>query len=240
MNPAPTRQRVLTGLLLVCFLNLAGCQGSGSMYSDSQAPVDPRIANSRSAEFFSTSGWQACAGGAGVGILGCMLGNPSNQTQCMLISAAVMCGVGMGANYYLDYLRTRYANDEQRLDAMTADVRKDNQELRALTQSARSVINDDKQKIAQIKKANTANQQQRSRAQQQLAEIDSNTAFLKDKLANAQAKHQEWQKVAVSQHGSGARMDALNAEINNMQQQITALQNELDQLSQQRSSIRLG
>jgi uncharacterized protein HemX len=210
------------------------------MFSDDQAPVDPRLANSRSAEFFSTSGWQACAGGAGVGILACMLGNPSNKAQCMLVSAAVLCGVGMGANYYMDYLRNQYANDEQRLDAMTADVRKDNQELRALTQSSRSVINDDKQKIAQIKKANTANQQQRSQAQRQLAQIDANTAFLRDKLANAQAKHQEWQKVAASQRGSGARIDALDAEINNMQQQITALQNEIDQLSQQRSSIRLG
>ena len=54
---------VVLGLALV----LTGCQTTGTTPAANQAPVDPRLANSSSAQFFSKSGWQACAGGAVVG-----------------------------------------------------------------------------------------------------------------------------------------------------------------------------
>lgn len=227
---------VVLGLALV----LTGCQTTGTTPAANQAPVDPRLANSSSAQFFSKSGWQACAGGAVVGMLACQLGNPSKKAQCMVAAGLAGCGVGMGANYYLDNQRSQYANAEDRLDATIADVRKDNQELQMLSDTARSVIADDKRKIEQVKQDIAANKVQSAQAQKQLAEIDANTAYLKKSLADVRSKQQEWTKVAAAERNNGARTDTLDAEIGKMQKQIAQLESEIDQLYQQRSSIRLG
>lgn len=229
----------MTWSALALALMLSGCQTTGTT-SANQAPVDPRLANSSSAKFFSKSGWQACAGGALVGALACQLGNPSEKTQCMIAAGLVGCGVGMGANYYLDNQRSQYANAEDRLDATIADVRKDNQELQMLSDTARTVIADDKRKIEQIKRDIASNKVQREQAQKQIAAIDANTAYLKKSLADVRTKQQEWTKVAAAERNSGARTDTLDAEIGKMQKQVAQLELEIDQLYRQRSSIQLG
>ncbi|MBP8237219.1 MAG: hypothetical protein KAX63_05820 [Pseudomonas sp.] len=229
----------MTWSALALALMLSGCQTTGTT-SANQAPVDPRLANSSSAKFFSKSGWQACAGGALVGALACQLGNPSEKTQCMIAAGLVGCGVGMGANYYLDNQRSQYANAEDRLDATIADVRKDNQELQMLSDTARTVIADDKRKIEQIKRDIASNKVQREQAQKQIATIDANTAYLKKSLADVRTKQQEWTKVAAAERNSGARTDTLDAEIGKMQKQVAQLESEIDQLYRQRSSIQLG
>lgn len=229
----------MTWSALALALTLSGCQTTGTT-SANQAPVDPRLANSSSAKFFSKSGWQACAGGALVGALACQLGNPSEKTQCMIAAGLVGCGVGMGANYYLDNQRSQYANAEDRLDATIADVRKDNQELQMLSDTARTVIADDKRKIEQIKRDIASNKVQREQAQKQIAAIDANTAYLKKSLADVRTKQQEWTKVAAAERNSGARTDTLDAEIGKMQKQVAQLESEIDQLYRQRSSIQLG
>jgi len=220
-------------------LLLAGCQ---SLDMPGQGGTDPRLSNSNSAQFFSKSGWQACAGGAVVGVLACQLANPESKGECMATAAVLGCGVGMGANYYLDQRRSQYANAEQRLDVAIADVRRDNRELQDLTLTARNVIADDRRSIAMIQRDINAKRVQQNAARQRLAKIDANMAFLRDKLANARAKQQEWRKVAAAERStaSAARLDTLNAEINSMQRQISTLEAEIDQLYRQRSAIRLG
>ena len=95
-------------------------------------------------------------------------------------------------------------------------------------------------KIEQIKQDIAANKVQSAQAQKQLAEIDANTAYLKKSLADVRSKQQEWTKVAAAERNNGARTDTLDAEIGKMQKQIAQLESEIDQLYQQRSSIRLG
>jgi len=157
--------------------------------------------------------------------LACQLANPDRKGACMATAAVVGCGAGMGANYYLDQRRSQYANAEQRLDVAIADVRKDNLELQDLSRAARTVIADDRQSIAMIQR-----------------DIAAKRVFLRDKLANARTKQQEWRKVAAAERSSAsaARLDTLNAEINSMQRQIGSLEAEIDQLYKQRSAIRLG
>lgn len=230
----PMKWAVL-GIALV----LAGCETTGSS-GGSQVPADPRLTNSSAAQFFSKSGWQACAGGALIGALACQLGNPSEKTECMVAAGLVGCGVGMGANYYLDDQRSQYATSEERLDATIADVRKDNHELQLLSQTAKNVIKEDRQKITQLKKDIAANKVQTAQARQQIAAIDANTAYLRKTLANVRTKQQEWEKVALAERKSGARVDTLDAEITSMQKQIASLESEIDQLYKQRSSIQLG
>lgn len=225
------------GWVLVLAL-LSGCQtNSGGYYTQ----TDPRLTNSNSAQFFSQSGLQACALGGGAGALLCVLGDADNKKSCMLAAAVVGCGVGMGANYYLDQRRSQYANTEQRLDATIADVRKDNQQLQQLTQTARSVMADDQRKLAQIQRDMASNRLQVTQARQQLASIDSNAAFLRKTLADTRQRQHQWMQVAEAERRTGgARLDTLNAEIYSMQRQINQLEAEMEQLYRQRSAIRLG
>lgn len=227
----------LRGLLLVAIALLTGCQTNAGGYYQQ---TDPRLTNSNSAQFFSQSGLQACAIGGGAGALLCVLGDADNKQTCMLAAAVVGCGVGMGANYYLDQRRSQYANREQRLDATIADVRKDNMQLQQLTQTARTVMADDQRKLAQIRQDIAQHRLQVASARQQLASIDSNTAFLRKTLADTKKREQEWRQVAETERRNGARVDTLNAEINSMQRQIGQLEREVEQLYQQRSAIRLG
>ncbi len=232
-----SRRLALVGILL----GLTGCQTTGQgLYG--QGGVDRRLTSSPSAEFFSKSGLQACAGGATVGVLACFLAEPKERPVCMATAALVGCGVGLGANYYLDKRRAQYANEEQRLDVAIADVQKDNRELQDLTRTAQTVLDDDRRSLLKIQGDIASNRLQQAQARQRLAQIDQNAAFLRQKLANARYKQQEWQKVAAAESGTAgaARLDTLNAEIRRMQQQISSLESEIDQLYRQRSAIRLG
>lgn len=226
------------GVWTVALALLSGCQTTGGYGQQ----ADPRLTNSNSAQFFSTSGMQACALGGGAGALLCILGDADNKKTCMLAAAAIGCGVGMGANYYLDQRRSQYANTEQRLDATIADVRKDNMQLQQLTQTARAVMADDQRKLAQIQNDMASKRLQVAQARQQLATVDANAAFLRKTLADTRKRQQEWQQVAEVErrNGGGARVDTLNAEIYSMQRQINQLESEMEQLYRQRSAIRLG
>ncbi|HVK99046.1 MAG TPA: hypothetical protein VM553_04505 [Dongiaceae bacterium] len=224
--------------------SLPGMGGGGNTAPAQQqqaaGSADPRLTQNDEAEFFSKSGWQACAGGAIAGALLCQLGNPSDKKDCMLKAALVGCGVGMGANYYLDQRRAEYSNEEQRLDQMIKDVQEDNRKLTSLTQTARTVMAEDRAQIAQLKKDIAANKVQKTQAQQQLAEIDANTKYLQKTLADLKSREQQWRQVAASEQSNGARVDTLNAEINQMQRQIASLETEIDSLFQQRSAIKVG
>ncbi len=207
-----------------------------------QAPgqADPRLTENDSAQFFSKSGWQACGGGALVGVLGCQLGNPSDKKNCMLKAAVAGCGVAMGVNYYLDQRRSEYSNQEQRLNMMLNDVREDNRKLQSLTQTARSVMAEDRQQIAQIKKDIAAKKVDKSQAQKQIAEIDANTQYLKKSLADLKSREKQWREVAAAERASGARVDVLDVEINRLNQQVASLETEINELYKQRSAIQLG
>lgn len=207
-----------------------------------QAPgqADPRLTGNDSAQFFSKSGWQACGGGALVGVLGCQLGNPSDKKNCMLKAALAGCGVAMGVNYYLDQRRSEYSNEEQRLNIMLNDVREDNRKLQSLTQTARSVMAEDRQQIEQIKRDIAAKKVDRSQAKKQIAEIDANTQYLKKSLADLKSREKQWREVAAAERASGARVDVLDVEINRLNQQVASLETEINELYKQRSAIQLG
>lgn len=255
MKHLPTSHRTAIVWLIGTSLLLGGCANSPyslpKLGNSTAAPqpqpqtaaakpgVDPRLKTDE-ARFFSKSGWQACAGGALVGALACQIGNPSDKKKCMLKAALVGCGVAMGANYYLDQRRSEYANTETRLDAMITDVQDDNRKLQSLTQTARTVMAEDRAQIAQLKKDIAANRVQQEQAKTQIAEIDANTRYLRKSLADLKSREQQWREVAASEKASGARVDALDAEINRMQQQIASLESEINELYQQRSAIRLG
>lgn len=137
-------KRLMAVLSISAVLALSGCQ--------SNSGADPRLKNNSDMEFFSKSGITACAGGAAIGALGCLVSNSSNKGACMLIAAVAGCGVGIGANAYLDNKRQNYATKEEMLNSMIADIQNENQRLQSASNTAKAVIADDKKRLQKLSK----------------------------------------------------------------------------------------
>ena len=191
-------------------------------------------------EFFNRTGWQACAiSGGGVGLAVLLITKDKGKA---LASAVVACGVGMGANYYLQQRRQQYSNKEQRLEQMIADVRADNQRLSRVIQSADEVITEDKKRIDEIDKAYKQKQMTMDQAHQEMQSVDNNRAYLEQTLANLKKREAEWIQVADAERDkqSKADMAAIDREINQLQKQIASLESDLEILVNRRSVSPIG
>jgi uncharacterized protein HemX len=238
-----TRFKLQIAFVVAGSLLLTGCANTGSSMLGDSDGTDPRLTQGQDAEFFSKSGYQACAMGAGVGILACALSNSNNKAVCAVAAGITACGVAMGANYYLDQRRSEYADTSTRLAKMNSDVEQDTQNVIARTATAQQVINDDQAKIARIKKDIANKKVDKSQAQEQIAEIDSNIARLRKDLGNMRIKVTEYTKVADAeraQGAAGAEIKQVDRNIMKMNQKVAALQKEVDGLYSQRSAITLG
>lgn len=235
--------RALMGFMLASSVLLGGCATTGSsMVDNSVTSADPRLTQGNDAKFFSTSGLTACAAAAGVGVLACAVSNSGDKTKCMVVAGIAACGVAMGANYYYDHRRSQYANTAERLKVMGDEVRADTEKVAMRTNTLQQVINDDKQRIADLKKAYQAKTIDRAAAQKQLSEVDANLALMRKDLAGMRNKAGEYQKTAEleRQNGAGRDIEKIDAEITKMNSKVVALQKEVDGLYSQRSAITLG
>lgn len=204
--------------------------------------ADPRLTQGNDAQFFSKSGYQACAAGAAVGIAGCILSGTSDRTTCMVAAGITACGVAMGANYYLDQRRSEYASTTERLDVMSQEIQKDTQKVAARTETARQVMADDRARIERLELEMAEQRVDQAAAERELAGIDSNIGILRRDLGNMQSKVTEYEKVAEleRQEASPQEFDKIEQEINVMNKQVLALQQEVDNLYSMRSAITLG
>lgn len=200
----------------------------------------PALANSSEISFFSKSGLQACGGGALAGVVTCKITKTCDSSKGAAKAAFLGCGIGMGANYYLEYQRGQYADAEQRLDALIADARSDNQKLKTLTQQAQQVMSADKSTLAQIQQGIKRKTMERSAAEAQLAQVDANTQALNKTLADLKARQQQWLDVANKERGQSTKAQALDAEIGRMQKQIVNLEQSVDSIERQRAGLALG
>lgn len=235
--------RAVLGFVMAGSILLSGCASTGSLLTDSSVPAaDPRLTQGNDAAFFSKSGFTACAGAAGAGVLACALSNSSNKAACAVVAGIAACGVAMGANYYYDQRRSQYANTAERLGVMSADIQKDTENVVARTETMQRVIRDDEQSIAAIQKSIKNKQLDKAQAEQELAAVDQNLAVMRKELANMRNKVSEYEKTAKLERDGGAGTDVvkIEKEIGKMNLKVAALQQEVDGLYSQRSAITLG
>lgn len=229
----------LIGFSVSSALILTGCASTGSK----EVEADSRLTNGDSAKFFSKSGYQACAGGALVGVLGCAVSNSSNKAGCAIAAGIVACGVAMGANYYYDDRRSKYSNTTQRLQAMSDDVKTDTQKVAMRTETLQQVINEDEQTLASIKQDIKTKQIDETKAKNEIAQIDENIAVMRKEVANMQTKATEYKKTAALERKDGAdaeELAALDEEIKQMNLKIASLNTEVNELYAQREGITFG
>lgn len=175
--------------------------------------------------------------GAGIGAAACR-----GDWSCILIGAAAGAAAGSAGGYYYAQKKEGYVNEEQRLDAIIADIRKDNQNLEGLVKDARTVAAADKRKMDQIDKALAANTISQQQAQRELAAVDDNRAVLEDTIANLKDRRAEWSEVAEKARADTdtAKMARLDREIKTLENQIVLLENELDALTTRRRASLVG
>lgn len=225
-------KQILITLVLSVALVLSGCQ------SNHNGLADPELTQNHSAEFFSKSGWQACAISAGVVGVGCYL--ISQDSKACAIAAVVSCGIAMGGNYYLDAKRAEYANTEQRLDAMINDVRKNTEQVQAVHDSAKKVLD---KNLLTLRSLNQQIAQQTidiKQAKTQLDTIDDNLKFLNEKLANMKTAEQDWRTISANEKEAGVDVARLDNQINQLNNQIKLLETQVELVSQQRSALRIS
>ncbi|MCA6999737.1 hypothetical protein [Dickeya solani] len=225
------------GVCLSIFLT--GCQNTSSL-NNQQTSVDPRLTNNQDIEFFSKSGIQACAAGAAVGLIGCAISNSQNKAVCMAAAAIAGCGIGVGANAYLDNQRKKYATKEEQLNASILDVKNENQKLQNVSRVAKTVMADDRAVIASLNKDITAKIVDKKVVEKKLKNVDANITTLRGNLVEMKKHEQQWIDVAKQTDKNSKKAAELDAEIQKMHVQIASLQQDLDTLYTQRTALKVS
>lgn len=252
----------LTSLLCVV---LSGCLatgsggglnlGAGSNSADPDIQADARLTTGDEAQFFSASGFQACmvAGGGAAAI--CMLtaklnldGGQKNkkdrgkQNRNCLMAGLAICGVAMGANYYLDQKRADHSNNTARLNAMTADVKEDTQRVSSRMKTMQSVMKEDRKRIADLDKDIRQKKISTEAARKEVAQIDKNLELMNKELAVMKDKQQGYKEVlqAENQSARSKEFKAMDAEVKKLERQVAMLENEITAAYSQRSAIIVG
>jgi hypothetical protein len=217
---------------------LAACNTKSIMPQSSATPAEQQLRSE--SKVFNRSGMEACliAGGASALLMYLI----EKDSQKVITAGVVGCGVGVGANYYLQQRRQQYANDEQRLQQMIADVRADNERLGRIIQSAEEVVSEDQKKIEDIERAYQQKQITMEQARREMQSVDDNQAYLEQTLANLKKREAEWLQVAEAEraHQSPADMAAMDQEIDQLQDQIASLESDLEILVNRRSVSPIG
>ncbi len=229
-------------VVLATSLLFTACNVNPPRGDDSSAtPLTPAEDELRTeAGSMNRSGLQACLISGGAAALGTYL---LSKDKTKSIAAAVIgCGVGVGANYYLQNKRKQYAGNEERLETMIADIREDNARLSRIIQSAEKVMSGDKQRIDEIDKAYREKQITLQQAQDKMKSVDDNRAYLETTLENLRKREAEWQKVATEERKvqSSDGMVKMDKEISQLQGQIASLEGDLEILVNRRSISPIG
>lgn len=234
-------KQVLTAATLALTLFISGCASTGSSLLGGVS-ADPRLTQGNDAQFFSKSGYQACAAGAAVGVVSCLVSNSSNKAVCAIAAGIAACGVAMGANYYLDYRRNEYKNTSERLDAMTQDVQADTDKILARSNTIQAVIKDDEARIATIQHQMKSQTLDAEKAKKELASVDKNLEVMQKEVNNMQNKVDQYREVAVNERAEGntKKVRELEKKIIEMEKRTVALKGNIDSLYNQRNAIELG
>jgi len=234
------------GLSLV--LLLAGCAGT----AETGEPLTPAQASMRqqSADYNRTilegvgvGALGGAARGAGIGAVA----SSNNRGMGALIGAAIGAvagGIagGVTGSYYANK-KQEYANEEQRLDAVIADIASENQKLEALNRTTQDVVAEDKRKLDSIEQDLAAKKITKAQAQRELASIDGDRRVIEQTITNLKKRRDEWKQVAVQARqeatsGTGnAKVAEIDREIEQLSQQIALMQGELEALTSRRTSI---
>jgi archaellum component FlaC len=208
---------------------------------------DPRLTTTEQSQFFSASGAQGCGvgavSGAALGALVGALAGDSKKALGAAIGGAAGCAAGMTANYYLDGLKKDYASTADRLQAMDNDISKDTAAVEKSTLAMKQVISENQATLTKISIQKDKAGFDKAGAKTQLAQIDANISKMKETMKGMKDKESAY-KVALqgqttTTSAEKSKLANLNKEYANLNSKIAALEQETNELYEQRQAISL-
>lgn len=225
---------------------IAGCTNSLSTSSG----VDPDLKKDEP-KFFSQSGAVACASGAILSGLACLLVKDDNKEACVAVAAAG-CAVAMTGNYMLDKLRSDYHNLEDQLDAVKNQINASIKSTESLNQNIKDTLNDDNYEIAQIEKGIAEGSRSKKDLEDKVEQMEQNLAYMKDRLAKDQEnleaqtdayeglKRGEGNVQANDPQTAKKKAAELEASIAKLNENISYLQGEINSYAERTSAVKSG
>ncbi len=223
-----------TAGLLILSLTLASCVSfPGSEADYGTTPAERRMRED--SKFLDSSGLEACLLVGGLaGVLFFAMNQDPNRA---LVAAIAGCGIGVGANYYVQARRSQYRNNEQRLRAMIADLRAENARTRRLIATSKEVIAGDLKQIASVERAYQQKRISLAEARTQMRAAKKNQTRLSQNLSKLRERERHWLRVAQDERRYSSRsrgMAVMDREIQTLQTQVASMEQELDILAQRR------
>lgn len=234
----PAVNRGVAALLILALL-VSGC--ATMRQPTANATADERRLAQLSAAYNETLA-EGCiigaAAGAGIGAAA----YSRNRAQGALIGGLAGALLGCLAGNYLANLQNGYATDEDRLDKVISDLSQENKTLSDMIPIANRIVQDNQTRIAELNKAVAAGRMTRDQAAAQLQDVDATHDQLQATVDKARQRlNDQKQAVAWAARNSHPQQVAIaSAEIQKKEQQISALQSELDTLTRLRSVSSVG
>lgn len=200
--------------------------------SELLTPEEQRLR--QQAEVFNNTVLEGALVGAAIGSLSGLL--TRRDAKGALVGGVAGAALGSAAGHYIAQKQQEYANTEERIDAVIADAREDNQRMSELVSTSKKVIAADKRRIAQLEKQIASGAISKEKARRQLADIEANERYLSKTAANLERRKRDWEVIAEQaqdQSTSGQRK-AMTGEIKKMEAQIGSMERELDSLVERR------
>jgi hypothetical protein len=196
---------------------------------------DERLLHEQSDSFVAENVFGGAGTGALIGVfvgalLGAAIGDDAESIGYGAAAGAAAGAIAGGVDGYLQAKQARYEADQVLMPrAVAADVRKDNQKLSELLQTASRVVEADKQKLARLQAQVQAQQITLDRARAQAAAVRENSETIEQTLEDAREKRDNY--VHARNRLSWGDTAELDWEINQLDTEIAALDQQVAALN---------
>jgi hypothetical protein len=219
---------------VLCAALLGGCvTGSGASYNDPGLTPEQRRLRAQQEDFNRTVGEGAVVGALAGALLGALVAGKRNRASGALVGAGAGALLGGAGGYYVARKKEQYVNENQRLDAMAADVRNDNARLDAYIANTRTVVAQDKAELARLRSQYNTRQATKSDLDRRISVAEQDAAYIQQTIARLRERQHDYIQArnATRAENPGASTSAMDAEIQRLNQQIAALEAQLGELN---------
>ena len=221
------------GVLLIAasLLNACGTSNGGAIPEEDLTPAQ-RSLRERDAAFQKTV-WEGALLGAGLGAITGFIFGGKDKGKSVLIGATAGIAVGALTGAYIGSKQNEYADREEQLDAVIADVRQKNTEAEAVTESMKEVIAEDRRKLDLANQQFAQKEISESEYQGQLNLVRQDREVMAGSINSAEEQLETFREaqMAYEEDAVDAQTAQLKDEIDVLQTQISTMHDIVGDLS---------
>jgi hypothetical protein len=210
-------------------MTLADQDAASGVDDAALSPAERRMRQQSRA--FQRTVWEGALIGAGAGALwGALAGD---DTKGILTKTAIGGAVGGLAGAYVATKQKEFASAEDQLDAMIADVQQSNREAEALIASIRTVVAEDRRRLAAVEQRHRAGQATEAELAATRKRVEANRAVARDAAKGAREQYAMYSNAERSYRAQNPSVgtDGLKRELNSYRQQIETLDDLADSMT---------